>query len=106
MEVKEGKAYKYAEWCITETEGKVPQYVKKQAESWLHIADGEDPDAVVDENAYEKICRLLKIMNHPNLHCPIYEAMETVGRETFCSCAISEPRTIPLRHCKMYMVFK
>lgn len=76
MEVKEGKAYKYAEWCITETEGKVPQYVKKQAESWLHITDGEDPDAVVDENAYEKICRLLKIMNHPDLHCPIYEGLE------------------------------
>lgn len=76
MEVKEGKAYKYAEWCITETEGKVPQYVKKQAESWLHIADGEDPDAFVDENAYEKICRLLKIMNHPDLHCPIYEGLE------------------------------
>ena len=76
MEIKEGKAYRYAEWCITETEGKVPQYVKKQAESWLHIADGEDPDAVVDENAYEKICKLLKIMNHPDLHCPIYEGLE------------------------------
>lgn len=55
MEVKEGKAYEYAKWCITETEGKVPEYVKKQAESWLHIADGEDPEAFVDENAYEKI---------------------------------------------------
>lgn len=76
MEVKEGKAYEYAKWCITETEGKVPEYVKKQAESWLHIADGEDPDAFVDENAYEKICKLLKIMNHPDLHCPIYDGLE------------------------------
>lgn len=76
MEVKEGKAYEYAKWCITETEGKVPEYVKKQAESWLHIADGEDPEAFVDENAYEKICKLLKIMNHPDLHCPIYDGLE------------------------------
>ena len=76
MEVKEGKAYEYAKWCITETEGKVPEYVKKQAESWLHIADGEDPDAFVDENAYEKICKLLKIMNHPDLHCPIHDGLE------------------------------
>ena len=30
----------------------------------------------MDENAYEKICRLLKIMNHPDLHCPIYEGLE------------------------------
>jgi len=76
VEVKEGKAYEYAKWCITETEGKVPEYVKKQAESWLHIADGEDPEAFVDENAYEKICKLLKIMNHPDLHCPIYDGLE------------------------------
>lgn len=76
MEVKEGKAYEYAKWCVAETEGKVPQYVKKQAESWLRIADDKDPDAFVDENAYEKICKLMKIMNHPDLHCPIYDGLE------------------------------
>jgi phage terminase large subunit-like protein len=74
--IKEGKAYQYASWCIRETEGKVPRYVKKQAESWLAIADGDDPDAFVDEKAYEKICRLLKIMNHPDLRCPIYDGLE------------------------------
>ncbi len=76
MGIKEGKAYQYASWCIRETEGKVPRYVKKQAESWLAIADGDDPDAFVDEKAYEKICRLLKIMNHPDLRCPIYDGLE------------------------------
>lgn len=76
MGIKEGKAYQYAKWCVEEREGKVPKYVKMQAESWLKIADGEDEDAYVDEAAYGKICRLLKIMNHPDLHCPIYEGLE------------------------------
>lgn len=35
MAVKDGKAYQYAEWCVQENEGKVPRYVKKQAESWI-----------------------------------------------------------------------
>lgn len=76
MEIKDGKAYQYARWCVKDTEGKVPQYVKKQAKSWLVIADGEDSDAYVDEKSYAKICRLLKIMNHPDLHCPIYDGLE------------------------------
>ncbi len=76
MEIKEGKAYLYAKWCVEETEGKVPKYVKKQAESWLRIADGEDEEAYVDEKAYQKICKLLKLMNHPDLQCSIYEGIE------------------------------
>ena len=28
--MKEGKAYKYAVWCSTEQEGKVPEYVKNR----------------------------------------------------------------------------
>lgn len=74
--MKEGKAYKYAVWCSTEQEGKVPEYVKKQAESWLHIADGNDEDAYVDEQEYEKICKLLKLMVHPDLRCSIYDGLE------------------------------
>lgn len=76
MNVEEGKAYLYARWCVDENEGKVPRYVKKQAQSWIKIADGEDPDAFVDQKAYEKICRLLRIMVHPDLQCSIYEGLE------------------------------
>ena len=47
--MKNGKAYQYALWCVTEQERKVPEYVKKQAESWLYIADGLDTEAYVDE---------------------------------------------------------
>ena len=89
--MKEGKAYRYAQWCVEEDGGKVPQYVKKQAESWLHIADGDNPDAYVDEQEYEKICKLLKLMNHPDLRCSIYEGLEeyawlmiVAGLCTFC----------------------
>ena len=89
--MKEGKAYRYAQWCVEEDGGKVPRYVKKQAESWLHIADGDNPDAYVDEQEYEKICKLLKLMIHPDLRCSIYEGLEeyawfmiVAGLCTFC----------------------
>lgn len=89
--MKEGKAYRYAQWCVEEDGGKVPQYVKKQAESWLHIADGDNPDTYVDEQEYEKICKLLKLMIHPDLRCSIYEGLEeyawfmiVAGLCTFC----------------------
>lgn len=74
--VKDGKAYIYAKWCVEEQEGKVPHYVKMQAKKWIEIADGKHAEAYVDEKAYDKICRLLKIMVHPDLHCSILEGLE------------------------------
>lgn len=74
--VREGKAYAYAQFCVNDSSGYVPKYVKLQCESWIKIADGEDADAFVDENAYKKICKLLKLMVHPDLWCTIYEGME------------------------------
>lgn len=74
--VKDGKAYRYAVWCVEETEGMVPCYVKRQAEKWIKIADGKHEEAYVDEDAYEKICKLLKLIIHPDLRCTIYEGLE------------------------------
>ena len=74
--VKEGKAYRYVKWCVEETEGKAPIYVKRQAKLWLDIADGTDPEAYVDEMAYNKICRLLKIIIHPDLRCSMYDGLD------------------------------
>lgn len=74
--VREGKAYAYAQFCVNDSSGYVPKYVKLQCKSWIKIADGEDTDAFVDENAYKKICKLLKLMVHPDLRCTIYEGME------------------------------
>lgn len=76
MEVKDGKAYQYASWCAENDDGKVPLYVKKQAKDWVQIADGGDPEAMVDEKTHGKICRLLKIMNHPDLGCAIFDGLE------------------------------
>lgn len=47
-----------------------------QAESWLNIADGFDKEAYVDEEAVERNVRLLKLMQHPDLNCPIDEGLE------------------------------
>lgn len=74
--VKDSIAYQYAAWCIADQSGKVPVYVKKQAASWIRIVLGDDPEAYVDEKSFEKICRLLKIIVHPDLRCPIYDGLE------------------------------
>lgn len=74
--IKDGKAYQYAKWCMGENEGKVPIYVKRQAKLWIDIADGNDPEAYVDEKSYKKICRLLKIIIHPDLRCSMYEGLD------------------------------
>ena len=75
-DIKDSPAYLYALWCVQETERKAPRYVKLQAASWLRIADGEDPEAYVDEERYEKITRLLRIIIHPDLKRPMLESME------------------------------
>ena len=74
--VKDSKAYEYAAWCVADQSGCVPKYVKKQAASWIRIVLGDDPEAYVDEKSFEKICKLLKIIIHPDRRCPIYEGLE------------------------------
>ena len=74
--VKDTKAYQYAMWCVQETERKCPVYVKKQAKAWLKICDGEDQEAYLDEKSLEKICKLLKVLVHPDLRCSLYDGLE------------------------------
>lgn len=71
-----GRGVDYARWCATPGNEKAPQYVRLQAEQWLTFVDGTDPAATVNEAKYERICRLLKIMVHPDLHCPLYDGLE------------------------------
>lgn len=54
----------------------MPVYVKKQARSWLDILDGKNPEAAVSRSDYRKICRLLRLMVHPDLGCPMYDGLE------------------------------
>lgn len=76
MEIKESKAYKYAQWCAVEPNKKVPRYVKLQAKDWLNKADGLDSEAYVDEKELNKIVKILKLMVHPDLMCPMDEGLE------------------------------
>ena len=87
--IQESKAYKYCVWCLEENNQKVPQYVKKQCKAWKDIADGLNEDAYVDEKAYSKILKLLKLMMHPDLQCTMDEGLEDYAllliTATFCT---------------------
>lgn len=93
--VKNEKAYQYARWCVSEAEGKAPKYVKLQAQHWIDIVDGKNQDAYVDEDAYEKICKLLKLMIHPDLHCTLYDGLEKYAWFfiTACLCTMCRPES-------------
>ncbi len=76
--IKNSKAYKYAKWCIEEDNNYVGAYIKKQAKLWIDIVEGKDSEAYVNEKFYKKICKILKLMIHPDLggKTTIYEGME------------------------------
>lgn len=87
--IRESKAYKYCKWCLESDNQKAPAYVKKQCRAWADIADGLDEEAYVDEQMYEKIQKLLKLMIHPDLQCPMDEGLEDYAllliTATFCT---------------------
>lgn len=74
--MKKGTAYKYAKWCAKPNNNQVGIYVKKQAQLWIDIVDGKNEEAYVDKKAYEKMCTILKLMVHPDLHCSMYDGLE------------------------------
>lgn len=74
--IRRSKAVRYARWCVRPDNDQVPVYVKKQCEQWLVVVEGRDPDAKVDNKAYEKICGLLRLMVHPDLQVPMYDGLE------------------------------
>jgi len=87
--IQDSIAYKYAEWCIDPENKKVGVYVKKQAQSWIDIADGKDKEAFVDESAFERVQALLRMMVHPDLGCSMYDGLEKYAWflivATFCT---------------------
>lgn len=76
MSMQENRGYQYAKWCVDGAGRKVPKYVKLQAEKWLEIADGNVYGVYVDEKAVDKITKLLGLMIHPDLQCPMNEGLE------------------------------
>lgn len=75
-ELTNSRAVAYARWCLEVGNEQAPKYVKKQVYLWLRIAEGTDEEAVIDINAYERLCRVLKIMIHPDLGCAMYDGLE------------------------------
>lgn len=76
MDIGSSPAVKYAEWCIEEDNRRVPKYVKKQCRVFLDIVGGKNEEAYFCEKTFRKICRLLKLIIHPDLQKPLYECME------------------------------
>lgn len=74
--IKDSRAYLYAKWCVQRGNRKVGKYVKLQVRKWMQIADGKHKEAYVSEKSYKKICKLLKLMVHPDLQCSMYEGLE------------------------------
>ncbi|MCI8408713.1 MAG: terminase [Lachnospiraceae bacterium] len=87
--IKESKAYRYCEWCLKEENKQVPRYVKIQCQSWKDIADGKSEEAYVDEKLYKKLLKILKLMVHPDLQCPMNKGLEDYAMllitATFCT---------------------
>lgn len=80
FDIKQSQAYKYAEYAINESTGKVPKYVKLQAQQWKDIADNKKnrklKQAYICEKTFVKIQRILSIMIHPDLNKPLSECLE------------------------------
>lgn len=76
MTIHESKALAYAKWCIEPGNRKAPVYVKKQAQKWIDIVEDRNPEACVDDRTYTKICKILKLMVHPDLKCSMYDGLE------------------------------
>lgn len=94
MELTDCRAAHYCRWAISETEGKAPKYVKKQAEAWLDILEGRDAEAYVDEQAFKRVCKILRLMMHPDLNKPMTEGLEDYAWffivATLCTKAVAD----------------
>ena len=74
--IKESKAYKYAKWCYKNEDSKVGRYVKKQAGYWIDIVEGKDDEAYIDKADFNLICKILKLMVHPDTRQSMYDSLE------------------------------
>ncbi len=75
MDIRNSKAYKYAKWCVGDTD-KVGKYIKKQCEEWLNIVDNNYEDSYFDNDLYKKIYNLLGLMIHPDLQLPLNTCLD------------------------------
>lgn len=76
MTIYDSRAVKYAEWCLEPGNRYVGVYVKRQCVDWLDIVYGHSEDAEINDKAFRKICKILKLIVHPDLGCSMYEGLE------------------------------
>lgn len=74
--MKDSRAYQYALWCSEHNNNYVGRYVKRQAQLWLDIVNGNNSEAYVCEKHWKKITKLLKLIMHPDLGHSMYEGLE------------------------------
>lgn len=79
-DIKQSQAYKYATFAANDKDGKVPKYVKMQAQQWKDIADNKKnrklKNAYICEKTFKKIESILSLMMHPDLNKPLSECLE------------------------------
>ena len=92
--IKESRAYRYCEYALQKGNRKVPVYVKKQCQLWKDIADGKSDEAYIDEKAYKKVKKILKLMVHPDLRVPMNEGISDYASllitAIFCTKLVNE----------------
>ncbi len=76
MDIRESVAYQYCEWAVQKKNRKVPHYVKKQCAAWMNIVEGKDPEAYIDNAAYERLIKVMALIRHPDIGKPMDEALE------------------------------
>lgn len=74
--IENSRAYQYALWASQSDCIFVGNYVRKQAVKWVDIVHGDDGEAYINEKQWKKITKLLKIIQHPDLKCSMYEGLE------------------------------
>lgn len=89
MGFEKDEAYQYAKDCVNDTSGNIPVYVKKQAESWLAIADGCDEEAEVSHESVKNLRKIMQYIIHPDLGCTIDKGLDPHAwffvEATFCT---------------------
>lgn len=74
--IKKSKAFSYAKWCAENGNRKVGKWVKLQCQQWIDIVEENSDCAYVCENTYDTICKILKLMVHPDLSVSMYDGLE------------------------------
>lgn len=100
--VKDSKAYIYAKWCVQSGNNQAPIYVKKQAEEWIAIVEGKSEEAYICEKTHEKLCKLLKIMVHPDLSCSMYDGIEDYAWFLFVAVLCTKLKTDDEKDIRYY----